>query len=375
MGAKVWIAAKTINCLNAGGNFWVYLNWALGLRSLGCDVTWLETVNPNTPPATLQNLLHHLKIRLKEYGFQSISLCPWNDDPLSPAATAGCINVESSAGADLLVNMVYGIPSTVVSRFRRAVLIDIDPGLTQIWVSKGQIHLAPHDIYFTIGETVGRTEAPIPNCGLEWRYTPPCIALDWWPVHAASEKSSFSTVSHWHMDEWIEDENGWYKNDKRSGFLPFIDLPRRTNHSLELALCMKDGEDDWKTMLKRGWKVRNALKIASTPQDYQHYIQKSRGEFSCAKPSCIRLRNAWISDRTLCYLASGKPAVVQHTGPSQFLPECEGLFRFRDMAEATQYLDIAESDYDQQCRFARRLVEQHFDARKVVKKLLQDAID
>jgi hypothetical protein len=147
-----------------------------------------------------------------------------------------------------------------------------------------------------------------------------------------------------------------------------------TSQPLELALCMKKDDEEWETLPRLGWRLREAWKIASTPIDYQNYIQESRGEFSCVKPSCIRFQNAWISDRTLCYLASGKPAVVQHTGQSRFLPDSEGLFRFRDLNEAVRYLDIVELSYDHQSRIARKLAEEHFDARKVVKKVLEKAM-
>ena len=110
--------------------------------------------------------------------------------------------------------------------------------------------------------------------------------------------------------------------------------------------------------------------MASTPWDYQRYIHGSFGEFSCAKPSYVRLRTAWVSERTLCYLASGKPAVVEHTGPSRMLPEREGLLRFRDPAEAALCLRLVASDYDRQSRFARQLAEACFDARTVLPPLL-----
>jgi hypothetical protein len=90
--------------------------------------------------------------------------------------------------------------------------------------------------------------------------------------------------------------------------------------------------------------------------------------------SCVRLQNAWISDRTLCYLASGKPAVVQRTGPSRFLPEAAGLFRFRDSAEAIQCLNAASADYERQCGLARALAGEYFDASAVVEHLLERAL-
>jgi hypothetical protein len=87
------------------------------------------------------------------------------------------------------------------------------------------------------------------------------------------------------------------------------------------------------------------------------------------------MQNAWVSDRTLCYLASGKPAIVQHTGNSRFLPDAEGLFRFSTIEEAAQQLETVAADYDRQSRLARSLAEQYFDARHVTSQLLEQALD
>jgi hypothetical protein len=376
MSITVWLSTRTLDYPRLGGHFWVYLNWALGLRTLGCNLVWLESVAPGTPEFKVQAMVEGLKSRLEPYDLADcVALCSRTNEPLSSAAAAGCHNIEAAPEADLLLNMAYGISPTVIRRFRRSALLDIDPGLTQIWMSEGQINVAHHDLYFTIGETVGQPGACFPDCGLEWHYVPPCVALDWWPVHSAPAGAPFTTVSNWYMDDWIEDANGWYINDKRSGFLPFLDLPTRTPQPLELALCLRpDEEEGWVALPKRGWNVRDAWEVASSPRNYQRYIQDSRGEFSCVKPSCVRLQNAWISDRTLCYLASGKPAVVQHTGPSRLLPDSAGLFRFRDLNEAVRYLDIAVGDYDQQCRLARALAEEHFDAKEVARGLLERAL-
>ena len=120
--------------------------------------------------------------------------------------------------------------------------------------------------------------------------------------------------------------------------------------------------------------MRDAWKVCPTPEDYRAYIQGSRAEFSCAKPSCRLLANAWISDRTICYLASAKPAVVEHTGPSSFLPEAEGLLRFRDLDEAAAAIAAVEADYERHSRHARELAEEHFDGEKVVRRVLELAL-
>ena len=379
MSRTICLSAKTLTYPQGGGHLWVYLNWALGLRALGCRVIWLEAASPATPVAGLQNYVAGLKSRLQRYGLaESVALCSWSDTPLPAGATENCLDLDAAAEADLLLNLQYGVHPEVIARFRRSALLDIDPGLLQVWMSKGQIRVAPHDAYFSIGETVGQPGARFPDLGLPWQYTPPCVALDWWPVRPAGEDAPFTTISHWFGDEWMEDDTGEvYANDKRVGFLPYLDLPRHTSRPLELALCLADTEEDRSdrdALLDRRWRVRDAYAVAATPWDYQNYIQSARGEFSCVKPSCIRLENAWISDRTLCFLASGKPVVVQHTGPSRFLPDAAGLFRFRDLAEAAEYLEIAASDYERQSRLARALAEEHFDAPKVAGRVLERAL-
>jgi hypothetical protein len=352
-----------------GGHFWVYLNWALGLRAQGCRVVWLEAAPAK---ADAEKLASDLRARLAAYGLAD-AVALWQADAARPTPE-GCVDLEEAGEADLLLNLAYGLPEAFVRRFRRSALLDIDPGLTQVWLSQDQIQLPSHDLYFTIGETVGRPGARFSDCGLDWHYTPPCVALDWWPVRRAEEAACFTTVSNWYMDEWVEDDDGWYINDKRSGFLPFLDLPRRTQVPLELALCLKSDEDAWQTLPAHGWRVRDAWDLTGTPEDYQRYIQQSLGEFSCVKPSCVRLQNAWISDRTLCYLASGKPAIVQHTGPSDVLPDASGLFRFRDLDEAARCLEQVATNYEEQCGRARALAEELFDARKVARRLLERAL-
>jgi hypothetical protein len=373
MSLTVCLAANTLSYPEGGGHLWVYLNWALGLRALGCRVIWLETVEPYWPAFQVQALVALLRSRLQRHGISEwVALCPTTGGRLVAGAAEGCLE---DPGADLLLSLQYGLHRDVVRRFRRSALIDIDPGLLQTWWSDRHIDVAEYDIYFTIGETVGRPGARFPDAGRQWHYTPPCVALSAWPACPAPPGAPFTTVSHWYEDEWVEGPDGYYRNDKRTGFEPFLDLPRHTAQPLELALCLADDEDDDRRMLEdRGWQVRHAYSVTSTPSDYQSYIQRSRGEFSCVKPSCVRLANAWVSDRSLCYLASGKPVVVQDTGPSRFLPDAAGLFRFRTPDEAARCLDTVAADYERQCRLARALAEEHFDARQVATRVLERAL-
>ncbi len=378
MNTQVCLAADTLSYPEGGGHFWVYLNWALGLRAAGCQVLWLEVVEPETDSTDLPEFLSCLKQRLNHYGLGgSLVLCGHTGQDLEAALTGGCTGLEAASASDLLLSFRYDLKAAIVQRFRRSALVDIDPGLLQIWMSKGQIPIARYDVYFTTGETVGQPGSLIPDVGLQWEYTQPCVAADFWPFGPAGPDAAFTTISHWSGAEvdWVEHKGELYINDKRAGFLPFLDLPRYVPRPLELALCLAADEDDDRAMLReRGWSLVDAHEVAAKPWDYQCYIQRSFGEFSAVKPSCVKLQNAWISDRTLCYLASGKPAIVQHTGPSRLLPDCSGLFRFHDPDEAVRHVHMVLEDYDKQCCLARTLAEEHFDARNVVESMLERAL-
>lgn len=350
----VCLGANTLDYVEGGGHLWVYLNWALGLRAAGCEVIWLEAATPETPPGQVAAL----EERLEHYGLGGC-LALWSRGE----------DLDAASESDLLLSLQYDLPSSVVERFRRSALVDIDPGLLQTWLRAGHIELAPHDVYLTIGEN------ELPDTGLAWEHTAPCVALEWWSRQPlANGTAAFTTVTHWHGDQqWVGDLETGYCNEKRLGFLPFLGLAERVAQPLELALPQEE-EDAAAQLRRRGWRVRSSPEVASTPWDYQSYVQGSLGEFSGVKPSYVHMQNAWLSDRTVCYLASGKPAVVQHTGPSAFLPEAEGLFRFRTLEEAVRAFDTLADDYDRHCQLARQLAEEHFDARKVVSRVLERAL-
>lgn len=375
MSITVWLAANSLDYPQGGGHRWVYINWALGLRALGCQVVWLEAVKPNTRDSLAHAQTSALKQHLEPYGLADhVALCTKSGEPLPRALAREGALMESAGEADLLLNMAYDLPSALLRRFRRTALIDIDPGLTQVWMSLGRLKVARHDAYFTIGETVGTPAALFPDCDLPWQYAPPVVFLPVWSPTPTSATAPYTTISDW-WGEWLVVDGESFDNSKRITFLEYADFPSRTSAALELALCLGGGDDDEREMLEeRGWRIRHAWDVSSTPEQYQTYIQGSRGEFSCAKPSCMRLQNAWISDRTLCYLASGKPAVVQHTGPSRFLPDAEGLFRFQSEEEAGRALGAAEADYDRHAQAARALVEEYFSAEKVVGSVLERAL-
>jgi hypothetical protein len=381
MATVVLSSYKLTSFLEGGGHFWVYMQYAQGLRRLGCDVYWLESVrrNSDADPSRLAAFLR----RMEEYGLGGkVVISVSRGDGLADHRHEEWVGLTRSEAeavfrrADLLLNFNYRIEPDLLARFRRTALVDIDPGLLQFWISRGQLAVAEHDVHFTTGETVGTPAARFPDCGRVWCHICPPVCLELWPYVYDPRCEAFTTVSSWQSSDWLRDGDQLRENTKRVSFLRFAGLPRRTPQVLELALFLVEDKDaeERRFMQGQGWRIRHSCEVAATPEMYQAYVRGSRGEFSCAKPSYAEFQTAWVSDRTLCYLSSGKPAVVQHTGPSSFLPDGEGMFRFSTLAEAVDALAAVNADYERHCRAARQIAETYFDAKRVGERILAVAL-
>jgi hypothetical protein len=360
-----------------GGHFWVYLQYAHGLKRLGCDVYWLEELRVKGPEQKVADALQRFGARMEQHGFGGRWILYRMPGASSGHDRPDYVNRDRAeaeaifASADLLLNFHYAICEDMLARFRSTALVDIDPGLLQFWIARGQIRVLRHDLYLTIGEHVGDATAS-DGTGMTWHHIRPPICLEHWPYTFDADTEAFTTVSNWDSSDWVVGDTGAYENTKRVAFLEFADLPRLTAQPLELALFLRHQRDlaEQTDLERRGWRIRQSGAVAGTPEAYRRYIQTSRGEFSCAKRSYREFRNAWVSDRTLCYLASGKPVVVQHTGPSAFLPDADGMFRFSTMKEAADAFVTINADYEGQCQAARAIAETHFNATRTLAEVL-----
>ena len=375
---------NVVNFPEGGGHFWVYMQYAQGLRQLGCEVYWLENFRSSGDAEQDATVLAAFSTRMESYGLGHKFILHISrgkaDGPGLPSEYVGMCPAEAEAifeRTDLLLNFHYGISPALLALFQRTALVDIDPGSLQFWISRGQLAVPPHDCYFTTGETVGTPAARFPDCGLKWIHVRPAVCLERWPYVFDPQAEAFTTVSSWDGGDWIVDGEEVYENTKRMSFLQFADLPRLAKQPLELALFLRTDQDaaDRRFMEGLGWRIRPSRDLTKTPERYQSYIQASRGEFSCAKPSCLKFQNAWVSDRTLCYLASGKPVVVQNTGASAFLPNGDGMFRFSTLAEAAEGLAAVNADYERHCQAARQIAEAYFDAKQVLGRILSCALN
>lgn len=361
-----------------GGHVWVFINWALGFKSLGHDVLWLDVTKPEDSDETNAALIATMKARLGEVGLgESIVICTKDGKPYDHP---GLRTLEEALSADVLCNHRYDLSPDVIRAFKHSMMIDIDPGQLQTAFDMGTYPFVPHTSYFTVGEWpnfLAATPVQFNTHGVTWHYVPPPVDLAAWPVTPRGPDAAFTTVSNWFMsDDWMPDPDqpgDYYDNSKRTAFQPYLDLPKAVDVPLELCINIGTYQPEIDLLNGHGWRVRKSDEV-SDPQVYRRYLQTSMGEFSSAKASYVRLKTGWLSDRTASYLASGKPAVVLKTGQSDLFPDGDGLLRFTDFASAQKSLADVMKRYDHHCRAARQIAETHLDARKVLRRALEIAI-
>jgi hypothetical protein len=284
--------------------------------------------------------------------------------------------LDIAATAELLVNISGHLTLDPLRlRPRRSVFIDLDPGYTQFWHAAGirPDHLDQHDLFFTVGENIGTPGCPIPTEGIDWRPIRQPIVLDLWPAVPATHLTRFTTVASWRGPYGRVEVNSHSYGQKAHEFRAFIDMPRLVDPAFEIALDIHPADTrDLCQLRERGWTVVDPGSVARDPASFQRYVQTSDAEFSVAQGIYVETRSGWISDRTVRYLASGKPALVQDTG-QRGVPLGEGLVTFRTVDEAVAGAEQLALNYDRHCIQARRLAEELFNSDLVLTGLIDAA--
>lgn len=367
---------------NMGGLIWTYLDWALSLQAVGCEVIWLELGRASTEADSSQ-LIRDMEVNLAGLGLQCRVLYRVPGESCLVKDSLGQVLplADIASEIDLFLNLAYCTDAETVRSFRRTLFFDMDPGLVQLWINQGSLTLPEHDLYLTLGERVAAGDACVPDCGIAWHYQRPPVYLPAWPVAESAPDAPFTTVTNW----WGKNDHGWiywggehHNNEKRTSFLEYLELPDLVDVPLELAVSLTESladNQERERLEKNGWRVMPTWNLDWTPKAYREYVRQSRGEFSCAKPMYSRLNTGIIFPRTLHYLASGKPAVVQHVGPVEVVPSGVGLYEFRNIEEARRGFDSIGSDYERHAKAARGLVEENFDGRQVAREILNRALN
>jgi len=352
---------------------WLTLHYLAGLRELGVEGFWLDILGP--PKAgvkrSTEEAVEDFRARCERLGLHEHWAVLYNQQKVFGMAER---QLEALCGDSLLLVNLCGAlkQDELLRRFRRRAYFDLDPGFTQIWALEWDMDLSKHNIFFTVGLNVGKTDFPIPLRGIEWQTFVPPVALEYWPAQSDVTAAKFTTVGQWRGQSAVWNGEGYWP--KREEFLRVIELPRKTAQPIELALLIHESEsEDLSVLCNNGWRMVDPHEAAGGADGIRAYIQRSRAEFSVAKHGYVKSKSGWFSDRTVCYLASGRPVLVQDTGIGRHLPVGRGLLTFSTIDEALQGIQSINGDYAGHCAAARKLAEERFAAPKVLQSILERA--
>jgi hypothetical protein len=364
-----------------GGVAWDYAQYLIGLRRLGHDVYYVEDTGlwPYNPiedgvsencdfnVAYLASLMDRFELRDRwAYRF------PWH------AQWYGMADVVREAvisSADMVLNLSGSLAAP--EEYRRGatlVYVDSDPVFTQVKLLRGQDDfralIDAHDVHFSFGERV--REAGF-DTGHDWRPTRQPVVLTEWSTGAEAH-GPYRTVMNWTSFKplvW----NGRTFGQKDEELRRFVELPEQLPVRLELAIASGKTSHPPVDLLRRhGWRVVDPADVCPDLDSYRAFLQGARAEWSVAKHGYVAGHAGWFSCRSACFLAAGRPVVVEDTGLTGILPIGEGLLTFSSFDEAVAAIEECERAYARHSEAAAAIADEYFDAGRVLTSLL-DAVN
>lgn len=373
-----------------GGVTWDYMQYMLGFLALGHDVWYLEDTSTwaydpvkQEPSADCSHNTGYLGRVMHEFDFGDRWIYRNGADGTYHGVSDQDEAERILASADVLANVSGACwlrePTAAIPL---KLFLDGDPMFTHIHLSADPAsefaqRIAAHERHYSFGLNIGHPGCHVPTGGLEWRPTHQPVALDWWEktlmpagaIHIAAD--AWTTVMNW-ASYAPKEFDGLTYGQKDIEFERFVDLPSLTKEKFVLAMGQGVGQNRPTEILeKKGWTIIEPDVHIPDYASYHDFLTNSKGEWSIAKNGYVRSRSGWFSCRSACYLAAGKPVVIQDTGWTDHLPSGDGVLAFNTPEQAADALAAISSNYEHHCRAARSYAEKHFDAAKVCAELLE----
>ena len=368
-----------------GGMTWQVLHYVVGLRLLGFDVWYVEdsdrfvysardfarTAECEANIAYLHSFLSPLGL-----GDRWIFRLPKRDRECVGARDyAGLLDLYRSCDAAFNICGAQEVREDHTLIGPR-VYVETDPVESQVKVASGDheklAELRQYQHRFTYGERIGTAGCRIPETpDLRWHATRPPVLIEWWSDGGAAGRTpaALTTIAKWeHSGKDVEWRGERWRWSKHHEFNKLAELPRRVSLPLEIAVSSISDSDALR-LKNHGWRLVPSSTVKG-PLEYRSYIQGSLGEFTVAKEQYVLPVSGWFSDRSVCYLAAGRPVITQETGFSEFLPTGAGLLAYRNEPEAAEAIERVASDYEVHSQAALSLAEEAFGVRPVLASML-----
>jgi hypothetical protein len=360
-----------------GGATWAVLQYVLGLRALGHDVLFVE---PISRQAIRPRQATFLESDNAAYFCEVIDAFGLADHAaLMLDGTQHTLGMSYDqlhllvCHADVLIN-VSGMlaDDELIAPIPIKVYLDLDPAFIQLWqtVQGIDMRFEPHTHFVTVGLAIDSPACGVPSCGRQWIPTFQPIVLQQWPRATRIRHDALTTVGNWRGYGSIVHEGEFY-GQKAHSLRQLLTLPQLVRENFLLAMAIHSDEaGDLQALSRHGWELTDPREAAGTPERYRSFIQHSKGELGIAKSGYVKSQCGWFSDRSVCYLASGRPVIAQDTGFSRYLSTGEGLFAFSTTEDAARCIHAMNDDYDRHSAAARRLAEANFCSETVLPRLL-----
>lgn len=378
-----------LGLLPAGGVTWDYVQYPLGFAEMGHDVYYIEDtclwpIYQAGDGSDCAGNVHHLARVMSAFGlgdrwaYRDVVTDKWFG--MDEARVR-----DVCAGADVFVNISC---STFMRDEYRNIpvraLVDSDPMFTQIQCQTGDGFtagskglrdlLAAHTHHFTFGENIGQVDCDVPDCGVRWLPTRQPVCVSRWPVTPLpTSGGTYTTLMNWSAGKTLEyGGRSWGQKDVE--FRKVMALPQQLpGVPLAVAVGQTAGEPfPAEEAQRHGWRVLDPGVCADDWRAYRTFIEGSLGEFSIAKQTYVAAKTGWFSCRSACYLAAGRPVVVQDTGWTKWLPSGEGLLAFTDVDSAAAALRAVHAEPQRHAAAARAIAEACFDAGRVLGRFIDD---
>lgn len=365
-----------------GGMVWSNLHFLMGLLRLGHDVYFVEDsddypscydpsrlvtdTDPSYGMAFATRVLERVGMG-QRWAYYDAHTSRW----LGPCA--GTI-LAVCHSADLVLDLcgVNPLRPWLLDAPVR-VLVDEDPAFTQVRHCTDPTTRAQalaHTAFFSFGENIGRSGCTVPDDALPWQSTRQPLVADAITPSPAPRHGRFSTVMQWESYP-AREHLGVRYGTKSDSFLSYLDLPAAVGPVFEIAVGGAGVPLD--LLREKGWNPVDPLAPTRDPWTYQAFIERSAAEFSVAKHAYVATRSGWFSERSVAYLATGRPVVVQDTGFSDWLRVDRGVVPFTSFEEARAGVEGVRARYALHCEAAREVAVEYFDYARVLPALLERA--
>ncbi|HEX9189998.1 MAG TPA: hypothetical protein VGB87_23175 [Vicinamibacteria bacterium] len=358
-----------------------YLHYLVGLRELGYRVHYVErqegpfqAYDPDADAMTDRPdfALRYLSAIAGRFGFAESWSFVDRAGACHGAAWKDLRDVLDRA--DFVLTVADPTWFDDLGRCRRRVFVDGDPMFTQVALAKrsgSRAEAPPHyDTLFTYASRIGREGCLVPNAGREWLPTRPVVATACWDQPPPPARGPFVALMHWAAGAEVDHEGRSFGHKGRE-FQRFLELPRRRPGDYVLAAGGPGVPRE--VLAARGWRLVGPLSVTGSVDAYRRFIAGARADLGIAKHAYVASRSGWFSDRSTCFLASGRPVLHQDTGYTDWLATDEGVLPFSDLDSLVEAVDRLDRDYVRHARAARRIAERHFEASVVIAEMLEAA--